>query len=481
MFKLKNASQLTLTCLLLSVLFIIHLLIIQNIGLGVDEAHYAMYALNIDWSYFDHPPLVGWLLGLVKFIGFSDIKIRLVTMIIMSINSLLLFSLTRKIYPKGKYTAFLAVCLFNLSAVIQYLSFAIVPDVPLMTCLLLMALLLVEMKKNNHIFKWLMLGVLLGLGGLSKYTVIAMPMAMIIWLYFQGYLLSWLKDPLFWLAMLVAFLVTLPVFIWNASNNWISFYYQLHHSTYAPWHIKRMLVMVGISFFAYSPLLYIFSFGGVFAKFKRGMNKGESLIISIALVFLAMVLWTAGHGNKLLHWPAIGFLFLSPIAADFMISFYNKNKHRWLIYSNATSSSLIILFLYSVLLFKPTFLGVDKAYKDLIGWQEASIELIKLAKNNHVNTIWVPHWQYASRVAWYTRDSDLKVKVISNEVNQFAIWNGNAVKKDLSIFVLPKKDAEQLQVIDGNKCNKISSYEAKVNQKTVNYFSFYLCRASDGK
>ena len=53
----------------------IHLLIIQNIGLGVDESHYAMYALHLDWSYFDHPPLVGWLLGLMGFIGFSDVFI----------------------------------------------------------------------------------------------------------------------------------------------------------------------------------------------------------------------------------------------------------------------------------------------------------------------------------------------------------------------------------------------------------------------
>src|ERR1700683_4135552 len=26
-------------------------------NLGVDEAHYVLYGLNLDWSYFDHPPL----------------------------------------------------------------------------------------------------------------------------------------------------------------------------------------------------------------------------------------------------------------------------------------------------------------------------------------------------------------------------------------------------------------------------------------
>ena len=30
------------------------------IGLSVDEAHYLLYAVHPALSYFDHPPLVGW-------------------------------------------------------------------------------------------------------------------------------------------------------------------------------------------------------------------------------------------------------------------------------------------------------------------------------------------------------------------------------------------------------------------------------------
>ncbi|OUS41423.1 hypothetical protein A9R00_00990, partial [Oleispira antarctica] len=28
---------------------------------SADEAHYALYGKLLDWSYFDHPPMVGWL------------------------------------------------------------------------------------------------------------------------------------------------------------------------------------------------------------------------------------------------------------------------------------------------------------------------------------------------------------------------------------------------------------------------------------
>ena len=39
----------------------LHLALALAVNLSVDEAHYALYASHLDWSYFDHPPLVGWL------------------------------------------------------------------------------------------------------------------------------------------------------------------------------------------------------------------------------------------------------------------------------------------------------------------------------------------------------------------------------------------------------------------------------------
>ena len=42
---------------------VLHLVLGFATELSVDEAHYALYADRIAWSYFDHPPLVGWKIG----------------------------------------------------------------------------------------------------------------------------------------------------------------------------------------------------------------------------------------------------------------------------------------------------------------------------------------------------------------------------------------------------------------------------------
>src|SRR5690606_21213965 len=44
-----------------------------------DAAYYWMWGQKPAWSYFDHPPLHAWLLGLVSFLGWNLFTLRLLT------------------------------------------------------------------------------------------------------------------------------------------------------------------------------------------------------------------------------------------------------------------------------------------------------------------------------------------------------------------------------------------------------------------
>jgi len=65
---------------------VIHFVFGFILGLSVDEAHYALYALHPDLSYFDHPPLVGWLQILPVKLNWTDGWIRLVPELIWLIS-----------------------------------------------------------------------------------------------------------------------------------------------------------------------------------------------------------------------------------------------------------------------------------------------------------------------------------------------------------------------------------------------------------
>jgi len=53
-----------------------HLLVAFGTELAHDEAYYWLYSKNLDWGYFDHPPMVGWLIKLTSWMG-GEIGIRL--------------------------------------------------------------------------------------------------------------------------------------------------------------------------------------------------------------------------------------------------------------------------------------------------------------------------------------------------------------------------------------------------------------------
>jgi 4-amino-4-deoxy-L-arabinose transferase-like glycosyltransferase len=63
---------------LLALGLVIHFGFGYLLTLSVDEAHYVMYAAIPAWSYFDHPPLVGWIQWPLVVLGAPDGIIRLI-------------------------------------------------------------------------------------------------------------------------------------------------------------------------------------------------------------------------------------------------------------------------------------------------------------------------------------------------------------------------------------------------------------------
>ena len=56
----ESPMRFTTSGRLLGFVFFVHACVGAAVGLSVDEAHYLLYALHPALSYFDHPPLVGW-------------------------------------------------------------------------------------------------------------------------------------------------------------------------------------------------------------------------------------------------------------------------------------------------------------------------------------------------------------------------------------------------------------------------------------
>ena len=85
--------------LLTTVTTFLRLSVIGKLGLTVDEAHYWVYSKFLDLSYYDHPPMIGYIIKLFTDIfGINEFAVRLPSVIIFILTSWIFFLCVRKIF-----------------------------------------------------------------------------------------------------------------------------------------------------------------------------------------------------------------------------------------------------------------------------------------------------------------------------------------------------------------------------------------------
>jgi 4-amino-4-deoxy-L-arabinose transferase-like glycosyltransferase len=451
-----------------------------------------LFAQNLAWSYFDHPPLTGWTLAIGQWIWPGEQSLRLIPLAIMIINTGLLFRLSRQLYPSSNNIAFWAVALFQLSLITQLLGWGMVPDVLLMTWNLLLIQTAIHLRTNPDIKGFLILGILIGLAGLTKYTAIAIPFALTIWLLWEGQLKAWLTTPALWFAVVIAAVMITPIFWWNLQNDWASFDYQMNHASEGAWTITNAMTMQLTQVATISSLTYLLGLLALvryclsFASNKQHKDStqpaeasGIKLIAVMGGVHLSLVFWSSGNGEILPHWAAIGWLMLTPICAHELCKRWSSRLNKIWITALGTLSLGLILVLYTLLGLKPfsVIKGSGEALQDLFGWKEVAILARQYGLENQTQHLWVENWTHASRIAWYSQYPS--VQVIDDKPNQFDLWYGEPTHIDSAILVSLKAPQESLRYIKSldKSCNYLETYQHRVDNTLINTFYLYHCPA----
>ncbi|MCE9543411.1 MAG: glycosyltransferase family 39 protein [Verrucomicrobia bacterium] len=144
-----------------------------QIGVSYDEAYYAALSRHLGLSYFDHPPLLMWLLAGAGWMTGSDspLLLRGAMSLLFVGSSLLMYQFTSLLFDRsaGAY----AVLLLNLSLLFGvFIGGWPSPDAPL-TFFLLAAMTCVAhivFRNGNPGLLWPLAGVFMGFAMLSKYS-----------------------------------------------------------------------------------------------------------------------------------------------------------------------------------------------------------------------------------------------------------------------------------------------------------------------
>ncbi|MFA6770153.1 MAG: glycosyltransferase family 39 protein, partial [Bacteroidales bacterium] len=359
---------------------LLRLVAVLFMGLMPQDAYYTYYADSLALSYFDHPPMVAYMIKFfLLFLGKSALSLHIADFIVTSFTLLFLYLFLKQIL--GNLQIKRGIILIVTAPVITVLSINTTPDVPLLFFWSLSLLLGYKAIKSGEWYWWVLAGLGSGLAFTSKYTGIFFPAGMFLFLLIskenRKYLLSY-KFILFALSVLVA---VSPVIIWNIQNEFISLKYQSADRA------------AGLSAFKFNPALfpgfvgsqlllalpafliatYISGFLIVKKFFKR--EKIEEHILFAASFALPMLLsFTA---LSFVYWVKINWIMPVFLSATVLAATYLKNDKliRW----QTLFSIVVHIGLLVQLIWAPVKIKSDDTW---LGWEELAHKVDSLEKLN---------------------------------------------------------------------------------------------------
>ena len=318
----------------LAIHFLVRLGIALSLDLGVDEAYYVFYGQYPQWSYFDHPPMVGWLVWLTT-MGLSNPSVFFVRLGPLLINTLVLVVTYRiGVLLKDRKAALIIVCLVAASFYNSVISGVfLLPDAPLVLfwMLAIWAFLSYIKTEQDH-FLWLH-GCFSGMAMLCKYQSAFLVLGALVWLlkYKPG------KLPLRWFipSLVVPAIVFLPVLLWNVRHGMVS--YDLHSSRIGnadlavKWHF--LLSELAGQWFYNNPVVVVLVATSLWrpSRFKHAAARMPyaSYLLAVSVPLIALTIGLSFFNKTLPHWSGPAYYALILCAVCFGPTVQARSLRRW--------------------------------------------------------------------------------------------------------------------------------------------------------
>lgn len=343
-------------------------LLAANTDLKVEEAYYWCYSQHLALSYFDHPPMVAWLIALFSPLGHHPLFVRLPAILLFAASGWLIFDTLRRLWDDQ--VARTGLILQSLLPAFHWYSMVILPDAPLMFFWTLGMWASVRLILEERPQWWWIIGLATGLGMDSKYPAVLIPVGAFLACWALRKPRSLWLGPSMWAGALVALALFSPVVYWNFTHDFASFRFQgserFQESTGETQKMASLIypaVMLG-------PLLYL---AGPVVLYSAGRRRHTSAVIGLCwtLPFLALMLWVSSQRLVNINWPLPGYLGFLLLLAPWI----QGASWRWLlVYPSAIFSLLPFYALVSPM-------GVANRGDDINQWAPMTAEARRIQKN----------------------------------------------------------------------------------------------------
>lgn len=368
--------------LLLAVSALVRALLAGWVELGTDEVYYWTFAKYPDWSHFDHPGMVGWVIQLftLNLMVQGEFFIRLASVVFMTINTWIMFCIGREL--KDEATGLWAALLYTASVYAFVITgIFILPDTPLSLFWLLTLLMFIRYLKRSQNKHLLIAGLLIGLSILSKYT------GAFLWVGFLLYLLFYdrrqFRNPWLYLSIFITTLCCLPILVWNMQNDFVSFRFHGDRvSLFGPLQLGSFGSELVGEFLYNNPVNFVVAIIAIVTAFRRklpGDLKHQRFMLLTAIPMIVLFLLFSLTRPTLPHWTGPAFVTLIPMSALWLSSLEHRKARRITVGALGLLALVLALGIAEIKTgfipldrhTDPTEVGRDDITLDLYGWRQA--------------------------------------------------------------------------------------------------------------
>lgn len=307
-----------------------------------DEAYYWYYAQNMAWGYFDHPPMVAFMIKLSSFIFDGELGVRFMSCILSVATFLVLWQLIDN-PKKERYGLHFFVLVFSMTLINAY-GFFTLPDTPFLFFTALFLLLYKKFIDKPSAVLALGLGVVMAALMYSKYHAV---------LVIVFVLLSNIKlvlNKYAWLSVVVALLCYTPHFLWLFENDFVSIKYHLYERPNRAYEFSDFTLGYFINLIA----LFGLTFPWIYKSLYITRAKDQFTKALLYLTYGVLIFFFISSFNRRIQtqWIIVISIPMAIMAFKYLIE--NENAKKW-IYRMGLANIAILLFLRLGLIYEPLF------------------------------------------------------------------------------------------------------------------------------